>query len=400
MRVCIVTTGNVSTSPRVVKEADALHAAGHEVRVVAVDALPENGARDLAVMADRRWTLERANLRRGDPVGFANRAVGAGWRLLATQAGLADRLVSRYMGLLTRMVAARPADLVIGHTLAGLPIAVRAAARLGARAGFDIEDLHSGEVPNEPRHAAQRALVTDVERRYLPRCATLTASAPGIADAVAARYGVARPHVALNTFPRAERPAVADGPHRSRASLYWYSQTIGAGRGIEDAIQALGLLDPTVQLHLRGNVDPPFAPVLRALIASAGVASRVAILPPVAPPELVPCAAEYDIGLAVEYPTTENHALCMSNKLFTYLLAGIAVAATDIPGQRAILTEARGAGFLYPHGQPRALADALGALLSDPARLARTKAAAWEAADRRFNWDLDGPALVSYLEDR
>ena len=76
-----MTTGNVSTSPRVVKEADALHAAGHRVRVVAVDALPEHGARDLAVMASRQWSLDRVNLRRGDPAGFAHRAIGAGWRI-------------------------------------------------------------------------------------------------------------------------------------------------------------------------------------------------------------------------------------------------------------------------------------------------------------------------------
>ena len=122
------------------KEADALHAAGHRVRVVAVDALPEHGARDLAVMASRQWTLDRVNLRRGDPAGFAHRAIGAGWRLVASQTGLADRAVSRYLGLLTRAVVARPADLVIGHTLAGLPVAVRAAERLQARAAFERDD--------------------------------------------------------------------------------------------------------------------------------------------------------------------------------------------------------------------------------------------------------------------
>jgi glycosyltransferase involved in cell wall biosynthesis len=304
------------------------------------------------------------------------------------------------MGLLTRMVIARPADLVIGHTLAGLPVAVHAAKQLGARAGFDIEDLHSGELANEPRHAAERAIVTDVERRYLPRCAALTASAPGIADAVAARYGVRRPHVVLNTFPRAERPAAVDGPRRATPSLYWYSQMIGAGRGIEDALEAIALLDAPVELHLRGTVDPPFAPVLSRLIASHGVASRVVILPPVPPSELVARAADHDVGLALEQPLTENRSLCVTNKLFTYMLAGLAVAATDTRGQREIMAQAPQAGVLYPAGQPAELARAIRELVYDPARLARAKAAAWEAADRRFNWDIGGPDLVSYLEDR
>jgi glycosyltransferase involved in cell wall biosynthesis len=396
MRVTIVTSGNVSTSPRVVKEADALHAAGHAVRVVAVDALADNGARDVAVMATRRWTLDRINLRRGDPAGFMHRAGGAAWRAIARQAGLADRSVSRYLGLFIRAVMAQPADLVIGHTLAGLPVAVLAAERLGARAGFDIEDFHSGELPSEARYDRERAIVTDVERRYLPRCARVTASSRGIADAVSARYRIPQPHVVLNTFPLAERPSPGDRASPSLShpvSLYWYSQVIGPGRGIEDAVAAVGLLGGRAELHLRGTLDPAFA---------SQVVGRpnVVILPQVPPPELVAKAAEHDIGLALEQPVTENRALCVTNKLFTYMLAGLAVGATDTPGQREILAEAPGAGFLYQAGRPSELADRVEALLVDPAQLARCKAAAWDAADRRFNWDHDSQELVSYLEDR
>lgn len=391
MRVTIVTSGNVSTSPRVVKEADALHAAGHEVRVVAVDALPDNGARDLAVMADRRWTLDRVNLRRGDAIGFLHRAGGAGWRAAAKHLGLADRYVSRYMGLLVRAAVARPADLVIGHTLACLPVAVHAATQLGARAGFDVEDFHSGELPAEPRYAAERAIVTDVERRYLPRCARVTASAPGIADAVAARYGIARPHVVLNTFPRAERRS--DPKMGGVPTLYWYSQVIGPGRGVEDAVAAVEMLDMPVELHLRGTLDPSFA-------SQVAGRPRVVVLPQVPPPELVARAAEHDIGLALEQPVTENRALCVTNKLFTYMLAGLAVGATDTLGQREVLQEAPGAGFLYPAGQPAALADGIRRLLADRDELARMKRAAWTAADRRFNWEHESQGLVSYLEDK
>ena len=33
-RICVVTAGHLSTSPRMLKAADALHAAGYHVRVV------------------------------------------------------------------------------------------------------------------------------------------------------------------------------------------------------------------------------------------------------------------------------------------------------------------------------------------------------------------------------
>jgi glycosyltransferase involved in cell wall biosynthesis len=402
MRVTIVTSGNVSTNPRVVKEADALASAGHVVRVVAVDALPEHGERDVTVMRGRAWRLDRVNLRRGDLMGFAHRVTGAGVQWVAGQLysegvrwrWVVDRIVSRYLGLLTRAAAAEAADLVVGHNLAALPVAVRAAERLGARAGFDIEDLHRGELPETATRA--RAVVDQVERYYLPRCATVTASAGGIADAVAARYGIRRPYVALNTFPLEALPGRVE---RERpVAMYWYSQVIGAGRGIEDAIEAMAMLDGSVRLHLRGALDPGFGEWLRGRMAELGVTDRVTIWNPVPPGELVAKAAEYDIGLALEQPTVENRDLCVTNKLFTYMLAGLAVAATDTRGQREIMSAVGEAGFLYTPGRPQELADGVRRWLHDPGTLARARAASREAARSRYNWDVEAPWLVAYLE--
>jgi glycosyltransferase involved in cell wall biosynthesis len=402
-RICLVSGGNVSTNPRLVSAADALHAAGHSVRVVAVDALPDNAARDAAVMASRAWRLDRVNLGHHNLVGALNRATGTllqGVSRRAYATGVAtpavvDHMLSRYVGLLTRAAAAQPADVVLGFTFGALPAAVRAAERLGAVAGFDIEDLHAGELPDEPQHAAARRAIVDLERRYLPRCRTLTAASNGIADAVAAAYGVPRPLVVLNTFPLAERSA-EPVPPRGAPSLYWYSAVIGADRGIEDALGAMALLHVPVELHLRGSISPRYRAQLEACAAGLGVAGRLFFWPQAPPPVLVRLAAAHDIGLALERGATRNRRIAVTNKLLVYLLAGIAVAATDIPGQRAILDDAPGAGFLYPPGDTAALAAGLTSLFAD---LARAKAAARAAGERRFNWEAEAPRLVRYLED-
>ena len=39
-RICLVSPGHLSSNPRLVKEADALHEAGYAVRVVAGDVTP------------------------------------------------------------------------------------------------------------------------------------------------------------------------------------------------------------------------------------------------------------------------------------------------------------------------------------------------------------------------
>ena len=62
-RVCIVTPGQIGSNPRVVKEADALHEAGHDVSVIATRTLDRVEPRDLALMRGIPWRLQRIDLR-------------------------------------------------------------------------------------------------------------------------------------------------------------------------------------------------------------------------------------------------------------------------------------------------------------------------------------------------
>jgi glycosyltransferase involved in cell wall biosynthesis len=409
MKVCLVTPAHIANNPRLVKEADALTAAGHDVRVVAVVARPDIAARDATAMAARRWTVER--VRAGRNV-IGGRVRWAFWSLVqavavrAYRVGVRPRLVrdlavSRLLVPLARAAASTPADLVVAHNLAALPAAARAAARLGARLGFDAEDLHVEELPDTPEHRVARALARSVEHDYLPRCARLTASSPGIADELSRRYAVARPLVVLNVFPRASGPAPrrdrVQGSGRQPLALYWYSQVIGPGRGLEEALEALALLRGAATLHLRGAPDPAYRRQLSARCRALGIEPLVHFLAPAPPDDLVTLASEYDVGLALEQPATLNRALCVTNKLLTYLGAGLAVAATDTPGQRTILEDTPGAGFLYPAGDAARLAEGISRWAADRSALAAAQDAARAAARRRYSWERESSRLVDYL---
>lgn len=406
LRICLVTSNHVANNPRIVKEADALAAAGHRVRVVAMNNHPELSHRDATVMARRGWRLHRVTAGRRTEGGrlrwLADSLLQRAARALALRGvrheRVVDRAVSRHVGALARAAAAHPADIVIGHNLAALPAAARAAARLGARLGFDIEDLHTGELPDGPAHEAERGLRKSLEARLLPRCELLTAASGGIADDIVQLYRVRRPVVVLNVFPRAERGAGEPPGRRTGArSLYWYSQVIGPDRGVEDALRALAMLDLPVELHLRGELLPSYEGPLRALTVELGISGRVHLWPPAPPGELVALAQRHDIGLAIEQPVSRNRQVCVTNKLFTYLLAGCAVAATDTVGQRGILDAIPEAGFLYPPGDVAALAAGLRRLLTESGALDRARAAARRAADDRYCWELERDRLVSYL---
>ena len=407
MRFCLVTQHHLCNNPRLVKEADTLADAGHDVRVVWLDARPDLRARDDALLAGRGWRATPVAASREGVRGWIGWAWDGVRRELARRASdaglgarwIAEEALERWPRALERMVRREPAEVVVAHTLGALPPAARAARALGARLVFDAEDLHVGELPDDAAHAAARARVAAVERACLPHCDRVVTSSGEIADELTRMYGIARPRVVLNAFPLPPRPPIEDRRSDAPVRLYWFSQVIGKDRGIQTALDAMALLGGGVELYLRGEDRPELTRELMAHAAAAGVEERVHLLPVAPPDDLPSLATEYDVGLALEPGHSRNNALAASNKLLTYLAAGLAVAATDTPGQRGVLERAPDAGFLFPPGDARALANGLRALVAHPERLIAAKRAARRAAEERFSWESERHRLLEALTD-
>src|SRR5262245_42551851 len=75
---------------------------------------------------------------------------------------------------------------------------------------------------------------------------------------------------------------------------------------------------------------------LSALAASQPTAVSVVHAPPASPDAMVDLARGFDVGLALEQASPRNRQLCLTNKAFTYILAGVPVAMTDTPGQHPL----------------------------------------------------------------
>src|SRR5262249_14645959 len=143
------------------------------------------------------------------------------------------------------------------------------------------------------------------------------------------------------------------GNERDPLRLYWFSQTIGRDRGLEDAIRALGILgDQTIELHLCGEWCHGYETEFFELAKSTGVEhARVHHHPPDRPDRMVELAAQYDVGLALEQRGSFNRDICITNKIFTHLLAGNAIAATMTQGQQTVIRRIGPAGFSYEPGK-------------------------------------------------
>ena len=398
-RICIVTPGQIGSNPRVVKEAQALHEAGHEVSVIATRQLDVVEPRDDNVMQRIPWRLERIDLRSGLRWRLLRAAQNSA-RCTHTMTGLArfaDVGLSAYTRPLRRAALATPADLYVAHYPAALPAVAAAARAYHASYAYDAEDFHLGDWPDDPAYDIERRLVRDIEMRHLPGCAYVTAAAPGIAEAYAEAYGIQRPQVVLNAFPLGHASArpTPRGSAQPGPSLYWFSQTIGADRGLECAVRAIGLAKLRPHLYLRGTPAAGYAEELSCLARKAGADGRVHILPPDVPDKMEKLAAVHDVGLVAETGYNASRRLCLTNKLFSFLLAGIPPLMSDTPAHRAFAAEAGVTDLLYPIDDPMALAALIDRLLGDANGLAASRTQAWRLGQERYNWERERRALLA-----
>lgn len=405
-KICLVSSQHLSYNPRLLKEADALHEAGYSVRVVAMHLEPAKAAWDARLMAGRSWQLETVNAARDSIAGRLRWLIGALLQRFASQGRGLEGGGIRHYSAMRRLASREKADLFIGHNLQALPVAAAAAQRWGAKLGFDAEDFHRGEIPerDEPQRS-RREWIEAVEQEFIPRCDHLTAASDGIGDAYAASLGVRKPVTILNVFPLAERSAglTAEALREERqgdgVSLYWYSQVIGRDRGLDDALNVLAQIKSGVRLHLRGRWANGYERDFRQRCQVLGIENRVHVLPPVPPEQLIERAAQHDVGLALEVGETQNRRIAVTNKILNYFLAGLAIAATDVPGQRAILANTPEAGFLFTPGDVVSLTKRLRAWIDEPQALRAAKASSLHLGISRYCWDKEKEKLLRSVHD-
>jgi hypothetical protein len=299
----------------------------------------------------------------------------------------AARLQARTASAIVRRAVREPADLVYGGTSGGMLPARLAAGRLGCPYALDLEDLYGAVAEERGEGAVANALARRVEQDVLPGAAFLTAGSPGIAAAYAAQLD--RPVAAIhNVYPRpAEAPEDEAPSSRAPLRLFWSSQTVGPGRGLEDVVAAAALADADLLLTIQGRPAPGYREVLEEERRRCDARIELAWIEPGHPVSLVATTREHDVALCLEPCEPRNKDLAASNKLFLGLAAGVALILTSTRGQRAIAADVGPQARLYEPGDAQALAAHLRELATDRSALAEAKRASFEAARRRWHWE-------------
>ena len=391
-RLALVTAGHLSTCPRMLKAADALAEEGYDVEVVSTRSTAWAVETDLALQSERRglyrstvvdYTRSQGRLLYAKS-GLRRRIARAlAARTSETPFRLATRAFARVHDELVFAALATSADFFYGGTTGGIAAACEAAGRSGRPYALDLEDFFSGE---PPEGSLDQKLAERIERDILPGARFLTASSGPIADAYAAKYGVTAATI-HNVFPLPGRPPDLESRREGPLRLYWFSQTVGPGRGLEETIAAAGVSGVEGELHLRGAIAESYRETLRKLAREKAPRLALTLHPPGPPDEMTSLASSFDIGLSLEQPVSFNRPLCLTNKALVYLLAGLALVMTDTPGHRPLREDLGDKGLVVPPGDVAGLAQGFRRFASDRNYLLECRLASWRAAATRWHWE-------------
>jgi len=308
--------------------------------------------------------------------------------------------LSYFTSALRQAASRNRADLLIAHSESSMAAVASAAADRSRLAGVDMEDWFSEDhSPNGKKYRPIHLLRTLEDSLLKAKYSSCPSQA--MSNALASEFNCRPPAVIYNAFSWLERESLVgdfkDRKDLQTPSIHWYSQTLGEGRGLEDLFAALPNLIWEVEIHLRGNPVAGFDRWLSERVPPEWL-SKIFIHGLVENHELLSRIAEHDIGFAGEMKFCRSRDLTVTNKILQYLLAGLAVVASDTKGQKEVAAQADGAVRIYRSGDPAALAKELNVLLTSPDELARSKAAALAAARETFCWERQAPRLVEEVE--
>ncbi|WP_218155025.1 glycosyltransferase family protein [Pedobacter insulae] len=283
-------------------------------------------------------------------------------------------------------------DLYIAHTVAAFPAAAWAAEYHHSKYALDAEDYHSGETNNIER----QQIITALENEFIQNCAYLSTASPLSSEFYRKRYPEVKIITINNVFPFSH--INSEGSTVSKPlKLVWFSQTIGLNRGLQEFIQALSALEFNLfELHLRGSYTEEVKSALLNYTTEEWK-SRIFFYPQCSGIYLEEWLRHFDIGLALEHSGDLNKKLCISNKIFQYISAGLGVIATNTNGQKWVFDKTPGIGIVVREDDMGSAACQLAYWTENPETLETAKQQSVNAAKLIFNWDLEKNKLLEQI---
>ncbi|MDJ0925530.1 MAG: glycosyltransferase family 4 protein [Acidimicrobiia bacterium] len=291
-----------------------------------------------------------------------------------------------------RMIAVgmeQAASVYHSHDLNTLYIGAMCKKRTGARLVYDSHELQTER--NRMTKWWRRWAAWN-EKRWLPYADAMIVASPSWIEINRQKYGsVPDPSVTVINTPELEvisEPADLRGELDIAAEtpVLLYQGSIQENRGIEPAIDAITLLEDAALVIVGYGYHRP---ALEAQVRERGLSDRVKFFGPIPNNELLRWTAAADIGLCNIVNSSLSYYTSLPNKLFEYIIAGIAVIGSDSPEIGRIVLE-EGVGEVADPVDPEDLARAARSILADLDRYRR----ATRTAAQKYNWSNEEQKLL------
>jgi glycosyltransferase involved in cell wall biosynthesis len=281
------------------------------------------------------------------------------------------------------------------HDLNTLYPGTRAKRRFGAKLIYDSHELQLGTTMMTQRSRVHRWLYQVYEGVLAGRADAVITVCGSIAEILKGRYRldtvevirncpVLIPPLAPHDLLRRELNIPAD----TRIALY--HGNLAPRRGLETLVHSAQHLEGVAVVLLGSG---PLSDELSDLARALHVDSRVFVHPAVPQSVLPRYVASADIAVVPIQSFVPNYHYSLPNKLFEAMMAGLPVAASNLPEIQRIVESER-VGAIFDPDDPVDTARAIQGVLGSPDYEAM-KARAVVAARERHNWGLEVERLVA-----
>ncbi|MBJ6119802.1 hypothetical protein JAO76_16460 [Pontibacter sp. BT310] len=348
MRLLLITSTNLTSNPRLVKEMRLALSIGYDVTVVLFDlkqwtkSLEQTYQKEFKEVKFIYLSITRNsfNWLQTTLVHFFAKKLNSSYPLSLKLSAFASDKRSFLLTKKLKKLSHKKFDLIISHNLGALYPAFQYANKHNIPFAFDVEDYHPGEViPADAEGEKMRREF--LMQQMLPQAEFITAASPLIANQVGKLCQCTVTTINNSFYSSEFKLSLLDDAVEDKIKLVWFSQHINHGRGLELLLPALDMFNDIVGLTLIGNLNQDFGD---SWLKGRGYVGVIAPLPQ---NELHEELSKYDAGLALELKSVDfNRDIALTNKIFAYKQAGLFILATDTQAQSEFMNQYKEDGYV------------------------------------------------------
>ncbi len=401
-RILLITTTHLAKNPRLVKEITTLKKF-YNLQVVFFQTDPSICRFDREIMSSHpQVVFHPINWKKKYyPCRFASTLLQKTLifidRILGIKLFPEQQLFAGYKQLLLKCKKLS-FDFIHGHNPGALAVSVNLGNLKKTFSGFDLEDYHRGEYEeNNPF----RALVSELENKYIPKTDQLFAASILIGEKYHAHYPLKTFKVINNVFPKDEFKSpdnIISDTSQNSLKIVWFSQILGNDRGLDTIIKGLQLIkDFKVDFFLYGLYTHKTKEEMSSQLSATN--HQLHFFGMVSNSELNSSLSNYHIGIASEIGVPENRQICLTNKIFAYLQSGLFLLASNTKAQSRLLHELPETGKLFRIGHHEDVAEILTTCYHYPNALKKVQENNYQLGQEVLNWEKESEIVLAGFKE-